>query len=913
MFFCQTRHRWPALGLILAGLTLGWCSFAASQQIHKNGFEGQTPSWEKGAADGAVREVVHEISDAYPHFGERSEHLQVVCRSGSYAYYYYPVTKAPLGDDLTIGVWIRANRPGVQILARLVLPKERDPRNLDQPLTVLLPGDFYQPVSRWKKLEVRRPTRLARSQQQLMRASLQRDVDFSNAYVDQVVLNVYSGPGMTELWIDDLEVGPVADRESPFSLTGRPGGPVTLRPPSVLATPAARAAVVELDHDQLVVNGRRFFPRGIRHSDTPLNVLRNTGFNTVWLDRSTPTGFIDEAANLGFWLVPGLSLGKGDPNLENAEALRSQMDRFTGKDAVLFWDLGSGLMDEQSARVAQLSRVIRTADPPRPVGADVWDGLRAYSRTVDLLGIHRWPLLTGMELMQYRDWLYQRRLLARPGVFLWTWVQTHLPDWYTTLVFGKTASAGFSEPIGPQPEQIRLLTYLALATGCKGLGFWSDRFLADSHQGRDRLLTLAILNQEIKMLEPLLGDADDPAWIDTSIPEVKAAVLRTQHGILVLPMWLGTGGQFVPGQSAAINLRIVVPQIPDGAQAWQVSAADVRALRFERVIGGTALVLPEFGVTSAIIFTSENGPEGIVVRLQNQVRSFAKVAAQWAIYLAQDEINKVGRVEAQLEELGHRLTDAKGHELPDSHKLMDNARERLKRALALWDKADYREAYAEADRALRPLRIVMRLQWDRAVADLSAPVASPYAVSFYTLPAHWKFMDEIHQGRFGPNLLPNGSFETTATAAAGDWLPQESKLDDVDLAARRVADQPKDGKQCLLLEIKPRVVLPPPEPPLERAFLAINSPAVRLQPGTRVKISGWIRIPRKIAGTVDGVLFYDSAGGEPLAIRLQEPMPWRQFTLYRWVPSSGQISVTLALTGIGQAYFDDIRIEPMMP
>ena len=37
---------------------------------------------------------------------------------------------------------------------------------------------------------------------------------------------------------------------------------------------------------------------------------------------------------------------------------------------------------------------------------------------------------------------------------------------------------------------------------------WSDRFLADSHQGTDRLLELALLNQELRMLEPLLLDVD---------------------------------------------------------------------------------------------------------------------------------------------------------------------------------------------------------------------------------------------------------------------------------------------------------------------------------------------------------------------------------------------------------------------
>ena len=44
------------------------------------------------------------------------------------------------------------------------------------------------------------------------------------------------------------------------------------------------------------------------------------------------------------------------------------------------------------------------------------------------------------------------------------------------------------------------------------------------------------------MIEPmLLGVVDAPVWIDTSIPEVKAAVLRCEHGMLVLPLWLGRG------------------------------------------------------------------------------------------------------------------------------------------------------------------------------------------------------------------------------------------------------------------------------------------------------------------------------------------------------------------------------------
>ena len=53
-----------------------------------------------------------------------------------------------------------------------------------------------------------------------------------------------------------------------------------------------------------------------------------------------------------------------------------------------------------------------------------------------------------------------------------------------------------------------------------------------------------------------------------------------------------------------------------------------------------------------------------------------------------------------------------------------------------------------------------------------------------------------------------------------------------------------------------------------------------------------------------------SAGGENLAVRLTEPLPWKKFTLYRRVPSTGTIRVMLALTGLGNAHFDDLRIEP---
>jgi hypothetical protein len=903
------RSRLAGMLALVFGAGLALLGLAHGQQIHRDSFEAAEPVWIKGPKDAKVREIAHRMTDEHAHTGQKSEFIHVEADSGSYVHYVYDVGRAPIQEDLTASVWVRANRPGIQLLARLVLPNMRNPDRPDEPMTTLLRGDVYQQTSRWWRLEIRRPQKAVTEQQQLLRAQLNRDIDLTNAYIDRLVLNLYPGPGVTQVWIDDLEVGPLAPA-SPFKTTSRPINREAVTPDR---QPPRRTGMVQIRDERLLVNGRHFFVRGIRYSDTPLKTLRDAGFNTLWIDDNTPPDKIEEAINQGFWLVPSLpSLEGGNADAASDNIVRT-VSRLSAQDAVLLWDLGGGLTSEQAPKVARFAELVRSVDRERPLAADIWDGFRPYSRRVQLLGVHRWPLMTGLELTQYREWLNQRRLLTQSETYLWTWVQTHLPEWYTSLVYGQSETAGFNEPIGPQPEQIRLLTYVALSAGCRGLGFWSDRFLADSHQGRDRLLMLALLNMELQMLEPLLVTADTPGWIETSEKNVKAAVFRSERGVLVVPMWVGGQAQIVPGQSAISKLSIVVPQVPEGLIAHEVSPGEVKALREQhRVLGGTKIVIPEFGLTSAIAFVPAQGQTSLLVHFQKLTQKTRQMAAQWAYDLAQVELAKVTQVNQQLVQAGHGQ--------PDGDRLLQDARARLQRCRRAWEEHQYAEAYHQADRALRPLRILMRAEWEDACKGLDTPMASPYAVSYYTLTKHWSFMDQVRAGHASGNLLPTGNFEIAPGSAPPGWQADPRTLDAsyIDLDARIVPEDPHEGKQCLMLEIKPKTTpgpdgkVPPPPGALERTYLAVYSPAVKLQPGTLVRISGWIKIPKAITASADGALIYDNAGGEPLAFRLgEETKQWRKVTLYRRVPSTGVVNVTLALTGIGKVYFDDVRIEPL--
>ncbi len=69
--------------------------------------------------------------------------------------------------------------------------------------------------------------------------------------------------------------------------------------------------------------------------------------------------------------------------------------------------------------------------------------------------------------------------------------------------------------------------------------------------------------------------------------------------------------------------------------------------------------------------------------------------------------------------------------------------------------------------------------------------------------------------------------------------------------------------------------------------------------------------PQRIAGSVDGLLIVDSLGGEPLAERIMQTKGWQEFSLYRAAPHSGPMTVTFALTGLGEAFLDDITIQPI--
>jgi hypothetical protein len=941
---------------------LGFVPGLRADQIHRHGFTGRNTVLVRSDANVRVDENEHDISTLSFKSQPSSEHLKLTAEAATgdaaFVHYNYDTPPAPVTELLSAGVWVKATKPGVQLRARVVFPKEPDPANPQAALTMLIVGKTYEKTRQWDKLTIENVPDLMGKHLPVIQAKTGRAVNTTGAYVDRLVLNLYTGPGTVEVWIDDLDIGPV----KPIEKTSLPGGtPGTTTKNPRTADNSGKGRQVEQRGGQLFVDGKPFLFRAIRHTGTPLHVLRQAGFDSLALPPDSNTTLVDDANREGWLLMPTVPLvaGRGDDDGRvssdrGGEEFSQVMQKFSSSD-VLFWDLGGGRTGEESDRVFRTSDSIRRLDPRRPRGADVWDGFNGYSNFLDVVGAHRWPLFTNLDMARYRDWLAQRKSLTADRATFWTWVQNHLPDWYVTQVLEQKPDDPFQTPIGPHPEQVRIMAHIALACGCRGIGFWSDRFLADSHHGRDRLQGMALLNAEIDMLSPvLLATRERTQWLDTSNPHVKAALMRGERGAVLLPIWLGPGTQFVPDQGAIPALKVVVPLVHDGADPWRITPAGVECLANDttKVVSGTELTIREFDLVCPIVFTNDR--PGLVAWWQDYARKYGRLSARWALDMAAIEYEKVAAVHEKLTAMGVQVKSA-DILFQQSVRYHEEARRQF--AADLYDKA-----YQDAMRAMRPLRVIMRDHWLQAVSTLDTPTASPFAVSYFSLPKHWELSRVVQATQPGANLLPHGGFEFSGTIpstgvrvnALPGWSARFGTLDKVNVAAGVVPagplvvkpepkkpmvsvkgpfapsrtfvtaaevhtpPTPELGNGVLRLEVRHRGDPADGKPtdatfaPLERTFLAVDSPSVQLPPGTLVRISAWVHVPKEITGSADGALFYDDAGGEPLGVRVSVSPLWKRYHLYRRVPPSGQISVTLALTGAGAAYFDDVRIEPML-
>jgi hypothetical protein len=849
------------------------------------------PLWRINSADAPHRVDQHRRVEGEGRLGRECETVAITAGNGSYVYVTRSVDQFRILGELAIGVWVKATRSDLQILARVVLPSALDPQTR-KPLSALVRGTSYKQVGAWEHLEISGFPQLVERQIRVLRAQYGSQIDSRGAYIDLVAVNIYGGQGQTQVWLDELDLSGAVPADAVPEATSNERTAVAGDANS------QRAQSIRLSGSILNIDGRPILPRVIEHQGEPLKFLAELGFNAIRTS-STPTReLLSEAEQAGMWIVappPTLQTWQGNDGVSQVEPIPAAYDR------VLAWGLGQDLAAPNLERIAQAAKQIRTADRrgARPVLCSPETALYAYSREVNILSAYRFPLSTSLQLTDYGTWLRERPRLARPGTPFWTVIQTQPAS---SMREQWAALAGTQVTGDVDSDALRLLVYTAIGAGMRGLEFAShSRLDAGDDETRLRALTLATINAELDLVEPWAAAGNYLTAADSNDPHVKGVVLQYERSRLLIVTRAAAHTQYLPQHASMQSVSFVLPGVPESHDFIELTAGGLRPLKHKRVTGGTLITLDDFDTTALVLMSPDPLITSVLLR---RLDGIAKRTAE-------HQRDLVALTYAQVEAVERRLP-AEVRDPSASAPLLQRARRSLdetQRALAAGDR---RAAFLAARGANTPLGQLQRKHWERAAESLRSAVASPFVASFSTLPEHWQLIEKLRGSVRQASRLPAGDFEDLQAMIDAGWRHFLHPQEGIETAVEVSPGGTSKGRSSLRMEVQPKdrdraATL------VETAPLWVTSPPVRLARGDIVRIEGRVRVPTAIRGSVDGLMIVDSLGGESLAERFGQTNGWEEFLFYRAAPRDCELTLTFALTGFGEAMIDDVMIQPMGP
>ena len=888
------------------------------------GFDGPQTSWKIATDSKTCRVVDHRRHEKILKSGTGSENVVFDVQDNARAELAHGLSPARVLDEpLTANVWVRSNRAGAKFSLRLIYPHLTDP---ETGLVVfrLVDGDTYQSEGKWQLLTCKTSEKELNRRGQLLRAQYGAKCNLTDVYVDRAFISMELGAGATELFIDELKLGPVVP----------PGADIP-------GLPAAGAAATELNdvkmqHDRLLINGKPRFPIILPYHGEPPAELADLGVNMVWIPRHDDRDVIESLAQVGIGVIatPPLALSPEGEILDAENAGLAPLGEEL--DQILFWMLGNDIPPSERKRLGNWQKQLLSADRRRhrPLMASVTGAERAFSRLVAMLGVSRPVQGTSLDYLRYRDWLADRQLAARPGSFFWTSIDTEYPP---ELLAARQARQ-LIQPV-MEPEQLRLQTFAALSSGVRGLGYLSTQGLF--HEGAGAAETRLMLKQlqfDMKLLEPWLATgapvgnvkfqmlrpspaptiataARKPTVVavghavsapagqpTTDVSQISATLLESDYGTLLLGTWFENNSQFVPGRMAANDVQIVVPGIKETAKAWGVTTTEIRPLVTDRnaVPGGTLIRLQQFELTTAIVISSDLS---LGDDLRRRMREMQAESAACVVQLARAKLKRVEGVVEQLESLGRAQ--------PDVDRMLKKARELAETAVTNLERKDYVAARKNGDYALQMLRVLQRAHWDDAVATTTHPISSPHTICFQTLPDHWRLQARLQadRNRSADNLLHSGDFEDEDTFRTAGWQHTQNDVPGIAATAELVQTP---GRQGFSLRMAAGVADDKPAPLIIAAApVTVVTPRVPIKNGQTLRIQGSVKLLRNISGTRDGFQICDSLGGPAKAIHWTQAGEWQRFEILREVTATDSLSLKLILFGIGEVLIDDLKITPL--
>lgn len=839
-------------------------------------------SWQLREQDCQARIVVHRMDFASGHAAAGSELVRIVAGHGMRAHLAYPVDSVPVIDELNPTLWIRSDRFDLQLIARIVLPRTRDPRT-GELIQTLVRGDFYRQAGSWQQLGIRKMNRLLQVQAPSLSAEYGIAVDTRQAFVSELLLNVYGGPGTTTVWIDDLAMATPLVRTSAgnTAAAARRGFATDMRAASWDQNDTAE---IQFQGSVLLSDGRPLMARVIEYNGEPMAWLQQMGFNTLAMKSYPPLAVRQEARKLGLWLFtppPGEAELSADPDVA---------------ERILAWDLGEGLEAAHLQQVARTVKLIRRFPAAnRPLACAPADSFSAYQRHVDLVRLDWQPYFSSLAMpdavLQLQAAISQ---LRRGSPY---WVSISIQPGESLERQWRALVPGMEKPAAVSLDQLRIAVHHALAAGSRGIYFRSSRRLDGSTAWQQqKCRQLEQINLELRSLEPWIAGAGPPAAVTTDDPGVTAVSVQTSRAQLVWIFRRGPADQCVVAGVADQAVSLALPGMPITYRPYLIDLSGTRQIRTSQ--GNARIRVVTRDPVTILVITDDPLAIDYLKRTEYEVQN------RWAVLTKLQAHSLFTQTRTVMNSL-----PLDKHQRSLWEQIQSQSTQRLAMMEKLHEQGDYP---AVAGIALNTCRALQQARWRtwKSTSDVFSSVSSsPLCVSFETLPEHWKLVQRLEGQSWGRNLLVAGSCEDLDAMRQSGWKHYRGDQLDVESHVELSPENPHGGQRCLQMNawasgtgfLEPSALL--------TAAAWIQTAPVDVHPGDLVRIHGWVKIGKPLDDLGDGLLIYDSAGGSQLALRIRQAGSWQPFVIYRGIDQSQGLTVTCALAGYGEVQLDDFSVE----
>lgn len=884
------------VGALLWGASRAWGE-RAEPPVLLDDMDGARPAFRLLAAPPGVRVVRQAIENGNGNFGT-AERIDLAIPAGASAPLAYGLPPAPVLDDLRLDAWAWCNRAGMQLAVTVVLPRSNDEQTR-RPRELLVRSGVAASGGKWERMTLTNLRVELERQARVARVRFGPDVDTRGAYVSQLVILAPGGTEATELWVDRIEVhGPLrpgkaavagpASSEIDLAAVWNAGGANAMR--SAAATPRGKPPAM---------------PRIIQWQGEPLELMRQIGFDAVWMGRPPSEQELAEATRLGLWLIC-------PPPSVIALRARGLDDQYAG---VLAWDLGELAAESDVAAAEEWARQLKRVEtnPDRPTVLRSRGMPRQASRIAGITVLGKPTVGATASWPQYAAWITTQRRLAQSGARLWVAIDTHVSDQQRSQL------AALRDDVSP--ARAASYDHLSQATVAT-FGAWPRGFLFESRASlagtdaatRARVLALELTNLRLGMVEPWLAGGRAATAAQSSQPDLTAMVLTVERSHLVVPMRWGPsrvrethqplatrdGALPAPYRTVAARkgdeLSLLLPGAPESCDAYLLSVAGPQQVATRRVTGGLSVTLKELPDDSFVLLTED---AYAFSHVQRYLRQYAPRAARARVELAALCRQQAEAARARLSPAVLQSADADG-ELARVDALMKMFQQNLRGQ-------DFATAFTRAAEAEQRLDQLKQRLFAAIWRDGRAG-SSPLAADWSTLGDLARAAVTAAGSNAAPALWPAGDFESLEALLAQGWRRSESTRPGVEGAVRLSPNGPHDGRFCLELEARlsahsetPAAFASPP--------VWITSPPLTVPAGHLVEITGWVRVLEEPIGSADPVLIFDSIGGEESALRIESGSSWRSFRLVRAAPAGAACRVTVALGGVGRAAVDSLQFR----